>query len=202
MSAVRNLALLSEHGMHVACCALWLLLGVSAAQADEPKVLIETSSGSITVALEPERAPITVRNFLRYVAEHHFDGTAIYRIVPGFVIEAGSYDADGNYRSVHDPIPLEANNGLANLRGTLAMARVDRPDSATAEFFINLADNPSLDRDAKDSKNATGYAVFGRVVAGMDVIDRIAAVPLGGKGPFPGAAPLTPVTILRVSPVP
>jgi peptidyl-prolyl cis-trans isomerase A (cyclophilin A) len=202
MSLVQVLARRSERSVQVAFCALWLAFAVSPALADEPKVLIETSSGNFTVALEPDRAPITVRNFLRYVAEHHFDGTAIYRIVPGFVIEAGSYDADGNYRSVHAPIALEANNGLTNLRGTLAMARVDEPNSATAEFFINLADNPNLDRDAKDSKNATGYAVFGRVVSGMDVVDRIAAVPLGGKGPFPGAAPLTPVTILRVSPVP
>ena len=179
--------------------ALGLALAISPADAGETKILIETSSGDVTVALDAGRAPLTVQNFLKYVAEHHFDGTAIYRVVPGFVIEAGSYEADGRYRSVHEPIPLEANNGLTNLRGTIAMARGDAPDSATAEFFINLADNPSLDRRADDSKNATGYAVFGRVVSGMDVIDRIAAVPLGSKGPFPGAAPVTPVTILRVS---
>jgi cyclophilin family peptidyl-prolyl cis-trans isomerase len=119
-------------------------------------------------------------------------------VVPGFVIQAGSYEADGRYRGVHEPISLEANNGLKNLRGTIAMARGE-PNSATAEFFINLADNPSLDRHSDDTGNSTGYAVFGRVISGMDVVDRIAAVPLGGHGPFPGAAPLTPVTILRLS---
>src|SRR5215469_8267259 len=177
-----------------------LVLGLSGAQADT-KVLMETTSGNITIALDDAHAPKTVQNFLRYVTEHHFDGTVVYRVEPGFVIQAGSYEADGRYRGVHDPIPLEANNGLKNLRGTIAMARTD-PDTATAEFFINLADNHSLDRHADDPGNSTGYAVFGRVIAGMEVVDRIAATPVGGVGPFPSQAPIKPITILRISVVP
>jgi peptidyl-prolyl cis-trans isomerase A (cyclophilin A)/peptidyl-prolyl cis-trans isomerase B (cyclophilin B) len=177
---------------------LALVLAISNAQAGDTKVLMETSSGDIAIELDEAHAPETVRNFLRYVAEHHFDGTVVYRVVPGFVIQAGSYEADGRYREVHNPIPLEANNGLSNLRGTIAMARTD-PRTATAEFFINLADNRSLDHHADDSQNSTGYAVFGRVVSGMDVVDRIAAVPIGGVGPFPSQAPAKPITILRIS---
>jgi len=171
---------------------------MSPARAGDTKVLMETSSGNIAIELDETHAPQTVRNFLRYVAEHHFDGTVVYRVVPGFVIQAGSYEADGGYRGVHDAIPLEANNGLSNLRGTVAMARTD-PATATAEFFINLADNHSLDHHADDPQNSTGYAVFGRVVSGMDVVDRIAAVPIGGVGPFPSQAPTKPITILRIS---
>lgn len=162
-----------------------------------PKVKIATTLGDITLQLNPVHAPLTVANFLRYAKEGHFDGTVVYRVVPGFVIQAGSWDADVNPRAVHDPIPLEA--GVANLRGTVAMARGDTPASATAEFFINLADNAALDRDAADSNGTTGYAVFGNVVAGMDVVDKIAAVPLGDHGPMKGAAPVDPVTILKVS---
>src|SRR5215469_4220910 len=163
-----------------------LVLGLSGAQADT-KVLMETTSGNITIALDDAHAPKTVQNFLRYVKEHHFDGTIVYRVEPGFVIQAGSYEAGGGYRGTHEPIPLEANNGLKNLRGTLAMARTD-PETATAEFFINLADNHELDHRASDTGNTTGYAVFGKVVSGMSVVDRIAAVPLGGEGPFSSKA--------------
>lgn len=180
---------------------LAIVLATSNVRAADTKVVMETSSGDITIELDQSHAPKTVQNFLRYVAEHHFDGTVVYRVVPGFVIQAGSYEADGRSRDVHEPIPLEANNGLSNLRGTIAMARTD-PDTATAEFFINLADNASLDHHANDPGNSTGYAVFGRVVSGMEVVDRIAAVPLGGVGPFPSQAPIKPVSILRISVVP
>jgi cyclophilin family peptidyl-prolyl cis-trans isomerase len=167
-----------------------------------PQVLIETSLGNITVALDPTHAPVTVQNFLRYVNEGHYDGTVFYRVVPGFVIQAGSYDADIHYRAVHENIPLEANNGLKNLRGTIAMARETDPGTANAEFFINLADNADLDHHADDTGNTTGYAVFGQVVSGLDVVDKIAAVPLGDHGPVPGAAPVTPVVIEKVSVLP
>ena len=180
---------------------LAIVLAASDVQASATKVVMQTSSGDITIELDESHAPKTVQNFLRYVAEHHFDGTVVYRVVPGFVIQAGSYEADGRSRDVHEPIPLEANNGLSNLRGTIAMARTD-PDTATAEFFINLADNHSLDHHPNDSGNSTGYAVFGRVISGMEVVDRIAAVPLGGVGPFPSQAPIKPVAILRISVVP
>jgi peptidyl-prolyl cis-trans isomerase A (cyclophilin A)/peptidyl-prolyl cis-trans isomerase B (cyclophilin B) len=180
---------------------LAIVLSTSSVQAGDTKVVMETSSGDVTLELDQSHAPRPVQNFLRYVAEHHFDGTVVYRVVPGFVIQAGSYESDGRYRDVHEPIPLEANNGLSNLRGTIAMARTD-PDTATAEFFINLADNHSLDHHADDSGNSTGYAVFGRVVSGMEVVDRIAAAPVGGVGPFPSQAPIKPIAILRISVVP
>jgi cyclophilin family peptidyl-prolyl cis-trans isomerase len=183
--------------------ALLFLLPATAFAADAPagpKVRIATSLGDITLQLDPVHAPATVANFLRYAKEGHFDGTVVYRVVPGFVIQAGSWDADVHFRAVHDPIPLEA--GVANLRGTVAMARADEPASATAEFFINLADNPALDRAASDSTGTTGYAVFAQVVAGMDVVDKIAGVALGDHGPMPGAAPVDPITIVKVSILP
>ncbi len=164
-----------------------------------PQVLIETSLGNITLQLDPTHAPVSTQNFLRYVNEHHYDGMVVYRVVPGFVIQAGSYDANVTYHKAHEPIVLEANNGLSNLRGTVAMARDTDPNTADAEFFINLADNTRLDHHADDAGNATGYAVFGHVAAGMDVVDKIAGVPLGDHGPMPGAAPVDPIVIARVS---
>jgi cyclophilin family peptidyl-prolyl cis-trans isomerase len=166
-----------------------------------PRVLISTSMGDITLQLDSAHAPVTVANFLRYAKEGHYDGTVVYRVVPGFVIQAGSWDADAQARPVHEPIALEANNGLNNVRGAVAMARLD-PNSATAEFFIDLADNSNLDHQANDAANTTGYAVFAHVVSGMDVVDKIAAVPLGDKGPMPGAAPVDPITISKVSILP
>lgn len=182
--------------------ALALLAPLAARADDAPKVLIETSLGNITLELDRVHAPLTVDNFLRYVNEGHFDGTVVYRVVPGFVIQAGSWDADMHARPAHDPITLEANNGLSNVRGSVAMARRDDPASATAEFFIDLADNLTLDHQPTDTGNSTGYAVFGKVIAGMDVVDKIAAVPLGDHGPMPGAAPVDPIVIRKASVVP
>ena len=163
-------------------------------------VWLQTSMGDIALELNREKAPVTVDNFLQYVVSGHFDGTVVYRVEPGFVLQLGSYDAAGNRKPApRDAIPLEANNGLKNLRGAISMARNDEPGSATAEFFINLADNPALDQSPADAENKTGYAVFGRVVSGIDVVDKIAATPLGGVGPFPGKAPLTPVSIARAA---
>src|SRR5579864_3720623 len=184
----------------IAALAIFVAFVVGAtgfAQA-EPTVAIDTSMGTITVELDRAHAPKTVDNFLRYVSEGHYDGTLVYRIAPGFVIQAGSYDSASNARPVHDPIPLEAGNGLTNKRGTVAMARESDPNSATAEFFINLADNTNLDRQPGDAEGMTGYAVFGRVVSGMDVVDKIAAVPTGAGGPMPGQWPQTPITITHI----
>ena len=170
------------------------------AQTSGAKAVIETSMGNMVIELDPEHTPVTVANFLRYAREGHFDGTVFYRVAPGFVVQAGSYDAEGKPRAGHDPIPLETANALSNTRGTIAMARADEPNSAAAEFFINLADNTGLDHQPDDHDNKTGYAVFGRVVEGLDVLDRIASVPLmGGIGPFPDAAPAMPVTIVKVT---
>jgi cyclophilin family peptidyl-prolyl cis-trans isomerase len=168
----------------------------AAPQEPPPRVALQTSMGTIVLALNRERAPLTVANFLRYAMEGHFNNTVIYRVVPRFVIQGGSIGTNGNGKPVHEPIPLEANNGLSNLRGTITMARAQDPASATAEFFINLVDNTGLDQMMGDTANQTGYAVFGRVESGMDVVDLITTLPLGGGyGPFPVNAPLIPVII-------
>jgi cyclophilin family peptidyl-prolyl cis-trans isomerase len=168
---------------------------------DRPQVLIQTSMGDITLELDRGDAPITVDNFLRYTAEGHYDGTLIYRVAPHFVIQMGSYGADGQMRPVHAPIRLEASNGLKNIRGAVAMARETAPNSATAEFFIDLSSHPELDSEPGDP-DRLGYAVFAHVVSGMDVVDKIAAVPLGGVGPMPHAAPLNPIVIEKVKLLP
>ena len=167
-----------------------------------PKVLIQTTMGDITLQLDQQHAPATVANFLRYIKEKHFDGTLVYRVMAGFVIQAGSWDSPTHARGVHDPIPLEANNGLKNMRGAVAMARGDAPASAQAEFFIDLADNPGLDQSATDTADTTGFAVFGSVISGMDVVDKIAAVPVGDNGPMKGQAPGDPIIIVKVQVLP
>jgi len=164
-----------------------------------PKILIATSMGDITLQLDSVRAPRSVANILRYVKEKHYDGTVFYRVAKGFVIQMGSWEAHMKGRGIHPgPVPLEANNGLLNLRGTVALARAQEPDSATAEFFINLADNPGLNHAAEDPGNTSGYAVFGQVVSGMDVVDKIAEGEVGNDGPMPGQAPVDPVLIRKV----
>jgi cyclophilin family peptidyl-prolyl cis-trans isomerase len=165
-----------------------------------PQASVETSLGTFTISLDRINAPKSVANFISYAREGHYDGTTIYRVAPGFVMQMGSIEAGGASRPVHAPIPLETANSLKNLRGSVAMARQGDPDSATAEFFVNLADNPDLDAKHGVAPNTTGYAVFGRVREGMDVVDKIAAVPLGGKGPFPPAStPAAPVLIRKVT---
>lgn len=159
---------------------LLLALGTAHAAAADPRVLLETSMGNITVELAPERAPITVRNFLAYVEKGHYDGTIFHRVIPGFMIQGGGFTADMNEKPTMQPIPLEARGGLPNDRYTIAMARTSYPHSATSQFFINVADNDFLNADRAQDGN--GYAVFGRVVAGEDVVDKIAGVKTGAKG--------------------
>lgn len=169
----------------------------AALAADAPRVRVTTSVGDFVVALYPERAPRSVENFLRYVDDGFYDGTIVHRVeresaTAPAVIQAGGYDGDLELKPTREPIPLEADNGLSNLRGTLAMARRTDPDSATSQFFVNFLDNPALDHSpARD-----GYAVFGVVVEGMDVVDRITMVP---TAPIPGTrlatAPMIEVRI-------
>ena len=159
---------------------LLLALGTAHAAAGDPRVLLETSMGNITVELAPERAPITVRNFLAYVEKGHYDGTIFHRVIPGFMIQGGGFTADMNEKPTMQPIPLEARGGLPNDRYTIAMARTSYPHSATSQFFINVADNDFLNADRAQDGN--GYAVFGRVVTGEDVVDKIAGVKTGAKG--------------------
>ena len=154
-------------------------------------IRFETSHGDFTVELYAEEAPETVANFLAYVDAEFFDGTIFHRIVPGFVIQGGGLDAQFANRQTRDPIRNEAKNGLKNLRGTLSMARTSAIDSATSQFFVNLADNAFLDHSARDF----GYAVFGRVTDGMDVVDKIAAVKTGRREGYQDA-PLEDVVIV------
>jgi cyclophilin family peptidyl-prolyl cis-trans isomerase len=152
------------------------------------------------IDLDREHAPQTVDNFVRYAKEGHYDGTVFYRVVPGFVIQAGSYDAMGKPRGIHEGIPLESGTAQSNLRGTITSAHGDEPNSGRAEFFINLADNKGLDRQPDDMENKTGFAAFGKVTEGMDVVDAISKVQLGGGiGPFGDAAPAMPVVIQKVT---
>jgi len=159
--------------------------------ADTSLIRFETSHGAFTVELFAKEAPITVENFLRYVDERHFDGTIFHRIVPGFVIQGGGLDAQFRNRRTREPIRNEAKNGLKNKRGTLSMARTSEIDSATSQFFVNLSDNDFLDHSARDF----GYAVFGRVTEGMDVVDKIAAVRTGRRQGYQDA-PLEDVVIV------
>jgi peptidyl-prolyl cis-trans isomerase A (cyclophilin A) len=179
---------------------LWLAQAATAEDAGLPQAQIATSLGTITIALDRANAPATVANFIHYAKAGHFDNTLFYRVVPHFVIQAGDIDAKGHALPEYAPIPLESANGLKNVRGSIAMARTDEPNSAGSAFFINLANNRSLNPKPGDAPNTTGYAVFGKVVEGMDVVDAIAAVPIGGgAGPFPEAAPATPVVIDKVT---
>ena len=166
-----------------------------AAAGKGPKVLIKTSMGDIVVQLNKEKAPITVKNFLRYAKEDHYKGTIFHRVIPNFMIQGGGWTPDFKKKPTHEPIKNEADNGLKNLRGTIAMARTRAVDSATAQFFINVKDNPALDYKGP---NRYGYAVFGKVVKGMDVVDKIRNVPTGPKGPFRKDAPQTDVLIKEV----
>jgi peptidyl-prolyl cis-trans isomerase A (cyclophilin A) len=154
-------------------------------------VRFETSHGTFTVELFPTEAPITVENFLRYVDDGHFDGTIFHRIVPGFVIQGGGLTADFASKKTRAPISNEAKNGLKNSRGSLSMARTSDINSATSQFFVNLSDNAFLDHGPRDY----GYAVFGRVSAGMDVIDNIARVGTGRRKGYQDA-PLEDVVIV------
>ncbi len=140
-------------------------------------VVFETNKGDITLELFPEDAPVTVENFLQYVDDGFYDGTVFHRVIPGFVIQGGGFDTDMNQKSTRDPITNEADNGLKNKRGYLSMARTQQINSATSQFFINLDDNAFLDHGVRDF----GYAVFARVVDGMDVVDRIAETSTGNR---------------------
>jgi cyclophilin family peptidyl-prolyl cis-trans isomerase len=144
---------------------------------DNPTVRFETSLGDFSVEVDMASAPVSAGNFLRYVDEGFYDGTIFHRVIPGFMIQGGGFDADMEHKAGHEPIRNEAQNGLKNLRGTLAMARTNDLHSATSQFFVNLVDNDFLN----NRPGNFGYAVFGRVVGGIDVIDRIAKVQTGRR---------------------
>lgn len=188
-----------------AICALAFGLTIApagASAASNPQVLIKTSEGEIVVELYPDKAPKSVANFLQYVEDKHYAGTVFHRVISGFMIQGGGFGEDfysGNLqtRKTRAPIEIESKNGLKNDRGAIAMARTGDPNSATAQFFINVVDNDSLNYPGHDGH---GYTVFGKVVQGMDVVDKIRMVPTSTLGPFQDV-PKTPVLIESVSKV-
>jgi peptidyl-prolyl cis-trans isomerase A (cyclophilin A) len=159
-------------------------------QPANPAVTLKTSHGDLTIELYEQEAPLTVENFLAYVDAGHFDGTIFHRVIPGFMVQGGGMEPDMRQKTTRKPIKNEADNGLRNQRGTVAMARTSDINSATAQFFINLKDNAFLDHGGRDF----GYAVFGRVTAGMDVVDAIAGVKTGRRGHHDDV-PVEPVLI-------
>jgi cyclophilin family peptidyl-prolyl cis-trans isomerase len=171
------------------------LLYAGALMVPQPQVTLKTSMGDIVLDLDPTAAPLSVNNFLQYVSANFYTHLIFHRVVPGFVIQVGGYDAALTPALVQSPIPLESNNGLLNVRGALAMARTNVPDSATSQFFINVADNPSLDYV---SATQPGYAVFGKVASGLPVVDSIAAVPTGVRNGM-SDVPLTDVVIVSAA---
>ena len=179
------------------CCLAMTLQGPDAAAQDNPVVVIETSLGSITAELDQANAPISVENFLQYARDGHYDGTIFHRVIRGFMIQGGGFTADMRQKPTRDPITNEATNGLENARGTLAMARTNVVDSATSQFFINTANNTALNNSGT-TQQTYGYAVFGRVTEGLDVIDTIEGVETGTQGPY-GDVPSTPVEILSIT---
>ena len=174
-----------------------LLLGAAMLNShagEAPQVKIETSLGDIVVLLEPDKAPKTVENFLTYVKDGFYSNTIFHRVISNFMIQGGGFTPEYQRKPTRAPIENEADNGLSNIRGTIAMARTMDPHSATAQFFINVKDNTFLDFTSK-SPRGWGYTVFGRVIKGMDTVDRIRSVATGPGGPFPTDAPREPVII-------
>lgn len=178
-----------------AACAMALTL-CAAAPAWAQKVRLDTSLGEIVIEVDAAKAPRSAANFVDYVKSGQYDGTVFHRVIPNFMIQGGGMDADMKEKPTRAPIPLESKNGLNNARGSVAMARTSNPNSATAQFFVNLKDNAFL--DAANSPDGNGYAVFGKVVSGMDVVDKIAAVPTANKGMHQNV-PATPVIIRKAS---
>ena len=165
------------------------------ALAADPQVDLKTSAGTIRVELYPAKAPKSVENFLQYVRDGHYNGTIFHRVIPGFMVQGGGMKADMSQKSTRPPIPIESKNGLKNQVGTLAMARTSDPNSATAQFFVNISDNGFLDYPGQDGN---GYTVFGKVVNGMDVVNKIASTPTGTQG-MHRDVPRTPILIETAS---
>ncbi|MCY1506580.1 Peptidyl-prolyl cis-trans isomerase cyp18 [compost metagenome] len=174
------LSRLSRRGAFALAAALALGAAAGAhAQQAAPRVKLATSAGDIVIELDAAKAPKTVENFLQYVKDKHYDGTVFHRVIDGFMIQGGGFTADLQQKPTRPPIPLEANNGLKNDKYTIAMARTGNPNSATSQFFINVKNNDSLNAPNPDGY---GYTVFGKVVAGTDVVDKIRAVQTSNKG--------------------
>jgi cyclophilin family peptidyl-prolyl cis-trans isomerase len=183
----------------ITACAIALLLAANSnVFASNPRVRMETTKGVVVIELYPDKAPVTVENFLRYVNAGKYDGTIFHRVIKRFMNQGGGFTPDFKKVETFAPIKNEADNGLKNKRGTIAMARTGDPHSATNQFFVNTVDNAFLDHTGKTSRG-WGYCVFATVVDGMEVMDRIAKVPTGARGPFQQDVPLEDIVIQKVN---
>ena len=189
---IQSLSRFSRRSALALATALAFAATAHAQTAAAPHVKLATSAGDIVVELDAAKAPKSVENFLQYVKDKHYDGTVFHRVIDGFMIQGGGFTADLQQKPTRAPIPLEASNGLKNDKYTIAMARTGNPNSATSQFFINVKNNDSLNAPNPDGY---GYTVFGKVVSGMDVVNKIKEVPTGPGGPFPSDVPKTPVVI-------
>jgi peptidyl-prolyl cis-trans isomerase B (cyclophilin B) len=165
---------------------------------ENPVVVMKTNLGTIEIELYKDKAPATVENFLSYVKEGHYDGTIFHRVIKGFMVQGGGFTAEMKQKPTHEPIKNEADNGLGNEPGTIAMARTSDPHSATAQFYINTVNNHGLNFRSKDARG-WGYTVFGKVISGMDVVQAIENSPTGAKAPFPTDVPKETVLIESVT---
>ena len=182
----------------VLCAALILFTGCNAmSESKNPVVTLETTKGNIIIELYPEKAPETVANFIQYVQDGFYDGTIFHRVIPNFMVQGGGFTDDMSEKSTREPIKNEANNGLANENGTIAMARTPNPHSASSQFFINVKDNAFLDFQ-NETPNGWGYCVFGKVSEGMDVVNSIVAVPTGNHGMHQDVH-VEPIIIMKAS---
>lgn len=179
-------------------CLLMTATGALAADGGPIQVKLETNLGDILLELDQAKAPKTTANFLSYVKSGHYDGTIFHRVIQGFMAQGGGFTGDFRQKSTEAPIQNEADNGLQNLRGTIAMARTNDPHSATAQFFINYKDNGFLDYTAPNPQG-WGYAVFGKVISGMEVVDQMATIPTGRGGPLPSDVPQQPIVIEKAT---
>ncbi|MCP4040718.1 MAG: peptidyl-prolyl cis-trans isomerase [Gammaproteobacteria bacterium] len=190
---------MSRNWLSLSAAFFLLTLNLPAvADTARPVVHMQTSMGEIVLELDAAKAPRSVENFIRYVREGFYDGTIYHRVIDGFMIQGGGFSQDYQRKDTHEPIGNEADNGLLNKRGTIAMARTNDPHSATAQFFINIADNRFLNHSSQTPRG-WGYTVFGQVINGMDTVDRIRRTPTGAGGPFPKDVPATAIVIEKVT---
>ena len=193
-SAMKSLSSAAIPPLTRGLLAAALALGALPALAQVVK--LSTSEGDIRIELDAEKAPKSVDNFIKYVKAGHYDGTIFHRVIENFMIQGGGFTAKMEQKPTRPPIPLESRNGLNNMRGSIAMARTGDPNSATAQFFINVVDNAFL--DAANARDGNGYAVFGQVIEGMDVVDKIRTKPTGNMGMHQNV-PLTPILINKAT---
>ncbi|WP_410174832.1 peptidylprolyl isomerase [Marinicella marina] len=185
--------------MNKSIISLLLILLTSTVTAENTLVKMQTSEGDVYLELYNDKAPLSVANFLSYVKEGYYDGTIFHRVISTFMIQGGGFTEELERKPTKDPIKNEANNGLKNLRGTIAMARLPDPHSATSQFFINVQDNAALNFTGEQNTNTWGYAVFGKVLRGMDVVDEIRFTPTAGKMPFRKDVPIKNIVIQSIT---